>query len=56
MQYFGMSKHGCGTEVNPMMSNTFVFGPSEGSSTPQTKHWCCLYSQFLHRNFFIAYN
>lgn len=34
---------------------TFAFFPSEGSNSPQTKHWCCLYSQFLHRKFFIAY-
>ena len=35
--------------------HTLAASPSEGSNTPHIKHWCCLYSQFLHRNIFIAY-
>ena len=33
---------------------TLAAAPSEGSNTPQMKHWCCLYSQFLHQNDSIA--
>lgn len=35
--------------------HTLAAAPSEGSNTPHIKHWCCLYSQFLHKKIFIAY-